>query len=245
METSEVKLNEAALGRVPSTSLREAVRGFAEQLVEQFGSNVLGLSLYGPVLEANFDESGMAAATVLVLRAVDLSELRRLGEQGARHGRRGIAAPLIMTPDFIGASGDSYPLELLEIQQNHATLVGRDHFASLELKAEHVRLQCERELKRIGMRMPRSARRRRSRRSLPTWERTSASTSCERSAATYGYRAKKLSARRRCLRAMRELAKRPLTALRQAIGRPSFDGWEAYTALYEEVTALEAMANRE
>ncbi|MBI1824749.1 MAG: hypothetical protein HYR83_00005, partial [Planctomycetes bacterium] len=43
---------------------------------------------------------------------------------------------------------DTFPLELLEIQQLHITVRGADHFADLSFDPANVRLQCERELKR-------------------------------------------------------------------------------------------------
>ena len=59
-----------------------------------------------------------------------------------------------MTPAYLSGSVDSFPLELLEIQQRRAVLWGDDYFADLKLDQADVRLQCERELKRIllGMR---------------------------------------------------------------------------------------------
>ena len=68
-------------------------------------------------------------------------------------GKAKIAAPLIMTQDYIQNSLDSFPLEFLEIQQHHLCLFGQDSFAELSFYQPHLRLQCERELKSmlIGM----------------------------------------------------------------------------------------------
>ncbi len=246
MAEEGVKINEAALGRVESSALREAVREFAGQVVEQFDRNLVGLALYGPVLAPGFDDRH-AATSVMVLGQAELKELRRLGEQGARLGRRGIAAPLVMTPEFIEASRDSFPLELLEIQQNHATLVGRDCFAALELKPEHLRLQCERELKRIGMRMRQGL--------LAAAGREAVLAELEADIGLHALRTlrgflwlegvKTYQPADQVLARCAEMAKRPLTGLRQAMNPTSPRGWEAFVALYEDVTALAAMANRE
>ena len=60
-----------------------------------------------------------------------------------------IAAPLIMTPEYIDASVDVFPLEFIEIQQRHFCVFGPDHFEGLSFDHTHVRLQCERELKTL------------------------------------------------------------------------------------------------
>lgn len=110
--------------------------------------------LFGEVLAAEFDPKRNTARSVLVLGNVDLRTLHRLGEKGVKFGSSGISAPLVMTPSYIQASLDTFPLELLDIQQRHLVLLGEDCFSSLEFKDADLRHQCERELKTamIGLR---------------------------------------------------------------------------------------------
>src|SRR4029078_1934796 len=86
---------------------------------------------------------------VLVLETIQLEALRQLAIAGPEFGRHQIAAPVAMTPKYLDDSRDTFPLELLEIQQAHCTLFGPEFFASLEFRWAEARLQCERELKVI------------------------------------------------------------------------------------------------
>lgn len=86
--------------------------------------------------------------SVIVLEEVDLYFVRQLGAQGAALGRAGVQAPLLMSPEYIRASLDTFPIELLEIQQRHVQVLGEDYFAALEFRKADVRLELERELKR-------------------------------------------------------------------------------------------------
>lgn len=133
--------------------MRPACEQYVSMMQDLAGDNLSGLTAYGTVLDADFDAARMAASSVLVLERIDLTLLRRLAEHGANLGRKHITAPVVMTPDYITGSLDTFPLELLEIHQRHATLAGRDHFADLEFQPEHMRLQCEREFKRILIRL--------------------------------------------------------------------------------------------
>lgn len=54
---------------------------------------------------------------------------------------------ICLTEDFIDSSLDTFPLELLDMKLHHLTLVGKDILAGLQIATEHLRLQCERELK--------------------------------------------------------------------------------------------------
>lgn len=139
--------------RIPEP-VREPVGQYVGRIRELAGPNGLALTLYGAVLTPGFDRKRDQIRNVLVLERVDLEMLRRLAQEGARLGKAGISAPLVMTPSYIQASLDTFPLEILEIHQQHVTLFGEDHFAELSFTGTDLRLQCERELKTmlIGMR---------------------------------------------------------------------------------------------
>jgi hypothetical protein len=117
------------------------------------GDSLQALLFFGRVVTPWFDKRTHLADNVAVLSEVDLDVLRRLAPAGRKFGKRGIAAPIIMTPQYIRESLDTFPLEMLEIRQQHVLLAGQDFFGELEFEPEHVRLQCERDLKSllIGM----------------------------------------------------------------------------------------------
>lgn len=143
----------AGLDRIPDV-MRQPIRQYAEALQSLSGENALALTFLGAVVYGTFDRRRHTARNVLVLRRIDLELLRRLAEKGPKFGKDRIAAPLIMTPEYIQDSLDTFPLEFIEICQCHATLFGEDPFRELSYDPAHVRLQCERELKTIliGMR---------------------------------------------------------------------------------------------
>ncbi|MFQ5806838.1 MAG: hypothetical protein ACE5I3_10350 [Phycisphaerae bacterium] len=131
---------------LPATH-RAGFEQFAKALLELAGDNLLGLSAFGGWLVNDPFFEGTPARSVAVLRGVDLKTLDRLASSGAKFGKQNLRAPLIMTPEYIKASCDVFPLELLEIQQLHSLVCGEDHFAELTFERKDVRLQCEREFK--------------------------------------------------------------------------------------------------
>lgn len=143
----------AGLERLPA-EMREPIRRYADLVREIAGDHARSLTLYGAIAAGTFEPDIHTAQNVLVLDAVDLRGLRTLAEHGSTLGKSNIAAPLIMTPEYIRDSLDTFPLELLEISQQHLVVFGDDLFANLSFDESHMRLQCERELKSIliGMR---------------------------------------------------------------------------------------------
>ena len=130
-------------------AMREPLGEYTRLVKDVVGPNAKALTLFGAATRKTFDTSRQTARSVLVVERVDLSVLKRLAEHGAKLGKLYIAAPLVMTPDYIRDSLDTFPLELIEIMQNHITLFGDDQFTDLSFDDAHIRLQCERELKVI------------------------------------------------------------------------------------------------
>ena len=133
--------------------LTAPVRELSALLESLYSTRLLGLTVFGNALDDGPSSDAARAQSVMVLDRVDLAPLRGVSERAAMLGRRGLAAPLAMAPDDISASLDTFPLELIEIHQRRVTVRGRDFFESLDVRTEHVRLQCEREFKRIIMRL--------------------------------------------------------------------------------------------
>jgi len=135
-------------------SMQAPIRDYVRLVEEVAGDSLKGLTLFGRIVGPSFDPTRSTARNVMVTERADLGMLRRLSEHGLRLGRVGIAAPLVMTPEYIEASCDTFPLEFIEIKQRRLTLRGEDFFGDLSFKDGDVRLQCERELKvlLIGLR---------------------------------------------------------------------------------------------
>lgn len=131
--------------------MRTPVEQYVRLVADLAGPAVKAFALFGAVVGGNFDLNRHTARSVLVVDRVDLAMLRRLAEHGTKLGKARIAAPLIMTPEYIKTSLDTFPLEFIEIKQRHVTVLGEDCFDDLNFDDAHVRLQCERELKVILM----------------------------------------------------------------------------------------------
>jgi len=232
--------------QIPASS-RAGLRELSERLSELFAERMLGLTLYGMVLEDGAFATQAVAQTIMVLERIELPSLRRLAQHAALLGRQRLAAPLIMTPQYITASLDTFPLELMEIQQRHLTLAGQDYFESLNVAPEHVRLQCEREFKRIAMRIRQGIL-------------ASADRECfiEDLVADIGLHILRTMRGMLWIKGTKEYRPRamvvaecakwvgqPLAGISEAMRAGGGHGWPELEALYEDVEALAGMTNDE
>lgn len=227
------------LDRLPDT-MREPITSYAQSVRSLAGSNVLSLTLFGAIAAGTFDPELHTARSVLVLQAVDLEFLKRLAKEGAKMGKARIHAPVIMTPDYIKASVDTFPLELIEIQQRHLCLFGPDYFTSLTFEDPHIRHQCERELKTILIGMRQAL--------LASGGREKVLAEMERGVADQLMRTlrgllwlhgqKAPTPASQVVGEIEHGISKDLPGIRRAIDERGRHGWHEFTSLYEEVDAL-------
>ena len=226
-------------------SMRAPLQRYAGTLKELAGNNARSLTLFGAIAAGAFNPRSHTARSVFVVGEVDLEMLHRLARQGPRLGKARIAAPLIMTPEYINASMDTFPLEFLEIAQHHLCVFGEDYFRELPLEAAEVRHECEREIKTIQLAMRQAL--------LAAAGRDKALTTVE------------VDVGERLLRSLRGLLwlhgdtepkaaldavaaiedgiQRSLPGVRSAIDNRSGHGWEEFKTLYADVDALRTHIN--
>ena len=245
-------------------AMRAPIGRYADTLRELAGNNSRSLTLFGAIAAGAFNPRSHTARSVFVVGAVDLDMLRQLARQGPRLGKARIAAPLIMTPEYIEASLDTFPLEFLEIAQHHICVFGEDYFQEMArspggdrwmtrfgeddfrdvaLQAADIRHQCERELKTIQLGMRQAL--------LAAAGRDKALTIVEVDVGERLLRSlrgllwlhgdAKPRAAMDAVAAVEEGIHRSLPGVRSAIDDRSNHGWEEFKTLYADVDALRTL----
>lgn len=144
--------NDEKLDVVPE-QIREPLWFFAEKVNSGLGDNLQSITVVGSSLTKDFKPGQSDINTVLVLGTQTLSSLNAIAALARPMRKRRISAPLLMTPDYIERSRDVFGVEFLDLQLTHQTILGSDPFASLSFDKKDVRLQCERELKAMLIRL--------------------------------------------------------------------------------------------
>jgi hypothetical protein len=129
------------------TDHEKVFAGFVEEVRACAGTSLLSVVAHGSALGAQFRPGISDYNFLLVADPVDLPLLERFATRAGKWRRRRIAAPLIVGPFFIERALDSWPLEFLSMTAQYRVLYGKDLLAGLSFQPEHVRLQCEREIR--------------------------------------------------------------------------------------------------
>ena len=129
------------------TDIASRYQPFMDKILEHYRDLIHSIHIVGSALTEDYDPAISDINSVVVLDNMDLKFIEFLAPLGKRYGKKRIAAPLIMTPAYINASLDVFPIEFFNIQKVHYTIFGKDVFQDLEIKKSDMRRQCEQELK--------------------------------------------------------------------------------------------------
>lgn len=136
-----------------SIQIRDGVKSFAEKLIAELGNNLQSITLVGSGLTEDYRPGQSDINTVLVLGRQTLASLNAISALAKPMRKKRISPPLLMTESYIEQSRDVFSVEFLDFQLTHQTILGNDPFAALTFGKKDVRLQCERELKAILIRL--------------------------------------------------------------------------------------------
>jgi hypothetical protein len=137
-----------------SPAVRAEAAPFLEGLAAIAGPKLHSLHLIGSAVTTDWQSGRSDINTLLVLREMHLSVLEAIAPLGRRFKGSGIAPPLVISEGYISASLDAFPMEFLEMQLIHETVLGADLLAGIAIDRSDLRRQCEREVKSrlIGLR---------------------------------------------------------------------------------------------
>jgi hypothetical protein len=132
----------------------ERIVPFFGDIQQRYPEAIHSFHIVGSAITPDFREKGSVIHSVIIINSIDFGFIQFIASLGKKYGKKGIAAPLIMTPRYIQDSLDVFPIEFHDFQLIHKTVAGDDIFKNISIRKEFLRLQCEREVKvrLIGLR---------------------------------------------------------------------------------------------
>jgi hypothetical protein len=140
------------LGGLPSQVI-DAAGDFFQDLLEGLESDLISMAVVGSAVTKDYLPGRSDINSVVILKDVKVAHLHAIAPLGRKYGKRGVAAPTILTPTYIETSRDVFALEFLNLRMAHKTVYGEDLLSTLEVKPEDLRLQVERNLKTLLIRL--------------------------------------------------------------------------------------------
>jgi predicted nucleotidyltransferase len=125
----------------------QKIKPFIEEILNRYVEKLHSIYIVGSAITEDFDEKRSDINSIFVLKQMDLKFVELIAPYGKRYKKQRVAAPLIMTPDYIQRSLDVFPIEFLNFKMIHETVYGEDILNDIEIDLSDLRQQCEREIK--------------------------------------------------------------------------------------------------
>jgi hypothetical protein len=126
---------------------REIFPGIIEDYKGLYGDDLISIILYGSATGGAYRPGKSDINFMIVLSETGIEDLDRAFDVVSKWRKRKVAVPLFLTEVYIGTSLDVFPIEYLNFQRNYVPVHGKDVLKGLSFEREHLRLQCEREIK--------------------------------------------------------------------------------------------------
>jgi hypothetical protein len=120
---------------------------WTEDVKVLFAEDLRGILVYGSATGKEFVQKRSDINTLILLKEVKPSHLKKYFPLQKKYHKKGIIAPLFLDWDYVLSSADVFPLEFLDIKENHLLLWGENPFKELVFDLKNLRFQCEQELK--------------------------------------------------------------------------------------------------
>ena len=127
--------------------VKERFVPYLRELIELHGDKIICVSIYGSAAGRNYIHKVSDINSVVVFQDLDFSIFKKSLKVVSRGLKSKITPPLFLTKKYIESSWDVFPIEFLDMKENHVLIYGEDILTTLEINSRDLRLFCEQELK--------------------------------------------------------------------------------------------------
>jgi len=130
-----------------SPTVADKIGPIVHEIIGQHAQNIHSMHIVGSAVMPDYNEKLSDINSIIVLQDMDLKFITFLAPLGKKYGKKRVAAPLVMTPEYIRKATDAFPIEFLDFKLIHATVYGEDILKDVQINKKPLQLQCEREIK--------------------------------------------------------------------------------------------------
>ena len=121
------------------TDTQKLLQTYVKEVKSQFGEQLEGVLLYGSAVRGEFLPGRSNVNILLLVSSCDSTVLKQYSALHRQWSKEQIVVPLFLTEEELRVSAEVFPLEFLEIQEQHRVLDGRDPFIGFHVKADRLR----------------------------------------------------------------------------------------------------------
>jgi predicted nucleotidyltransferase len=134
------------MSKIPK-SPDEIFQQFTTDYKNIFGDDLISIILFGSAARGEYIHKRSDINFLITLSESGMQRLKQAFSLIPKWRKKQVSTPLFLTNQYIQTALDSYPIEFLSMKQHHQVVYGVDVLSQIKIQSEHLRLQCERELR--------------------------------------------------------------------------------------------------
>lgn len=119
--------------------IQKLLQTYVKEVKGRFGEQLEGVLLYGSAVRGEFLPGRSNLNILLLVSSYDSAVLKQYSALHRQWSKEQIVVPLFLTEEELHLSAAVFPLEFLEIQEQHRVLDGRDPFIGFHVKTDRLR----------------------------------------------------------------------------------------------------------
>lgn len=127
----------------------EIVNDLVADYAAAVGDSLVSVIMYGSAVTHEYDPRRSSIRILVVVASCDADTMDRLASAHKRWRRMSVPAPTVFARTELAESLDALPVELLDMKSSYRVLHGDDMLRDVQADREHLRLQCERQLRLV------------------------------------------------------------------------------------------------
>ena len=129
--------SEWVIDGLPDEYLQQ-LRAYVKDVQRLYGDALDGVLLYGSAVRGEFLPGRSNLNVVLIVKSARADQLKKYGAVHRRWAKEQVVVPLFVTQADLPAMSLVFPLEYLEIQEQHRLLAGQDPFVGFKVDQRHL-----------------------------------------------------------------------------------------------------------
>ncbi|MGA2775786.1 MAG: hypothetical protein ABSE81_07000 [Candidatus Omnitrophota bacterium] len=127
-----------------SDKYKNILQKLTQDLKDVYQEGLVSIILYGSAVSGEFVDKHSNLNLLVVLKSTDLENLKKSSKLIRKFN---MINTLFLTENYIANSIDIFPIEFLDIQENHFVIYGKNILKDIHIDMCNLRFQCEHELK--------------------------------------------------------------------------------------------------
>ena len=127
-------------------NIKKTISDFVDNLKDVYGSNLISVMLYGSAASGEYSGKHSNVNVAIILPDASLSSIAKT-LPFINKRKFLMINPMFFTEDYIKRSTDVFPIEFMDLKENHIILYGKDVLEDIEIDIKNMRFQCEQEIK--------------------------------------------------------------------------------------------------